>query len=81
MPSLQVDPFSARDARNDYELPWIMRALVDSAEVKDLFPGELRDLKEGILHWKPVTKPLKEIKRRVSTSLTCFEDKHGADRV
>lgn len=54
---------------------------MDSAEVKDLFPGELRDLKEGILHWKPVTKPLKEIKRRVSTSLTCFEDRHGADRV
>lgn len=65
MPPLQVEPFSARDARNDYELPWIMRALVDSAEVQDLFPGELRDLKEGILHWKPVTKPLKEIKRRL----------------
>ena len=43
-----------------------MRSLVDSAEIKDLFPGELHDLKEGILHWKPVTKALKEMKRRVS---------------
>ena len=68
IPPLSVEPFSARDARNDFELPWIMRALVDSAEIKDLFPGELQDLKEGILHWKPVTKTLKEIKRRVSGS-------------
>ncbi len=43
-----------------------MRALVDSPEIKDLFPGELRDLKEGVVHWKPVTKGLKEVKRRVS---------------
>ncbi|RSH93126.1 hypothetical protein EHS25_007479 [Saitozyma podzolica] len=65
MPALHVESFSARDARNDFELPWIMRALVDAPEVKDLFPGELRDLKEGILHWKPTTKALREIKRRL----------------
>jgi hypothetical protein len=63
---LQVEHFSAREGRNDFELPWIMRALVDSLEVKDLFPGELRDLKEGILHWKPVTKALKDIKKKAS---------------
>jgi hypothetical protein len=80
MPALHVESFSARDARNDFELPWIMRALVDAPEVKDLFPGELRDLKEGILHWKPTTKALREIKRRVSggvalspgTMLCCY---------
>lgn len=66
---LQVEPFSARDTRNEYELPWIMRALVDSPEVKDLFPGELKDLKEGVLRWKPVTKVLKEIKKRVSVKI------------
>ncbi|WVW87153.1 hypothetical protein I302_109210 [Kwoniella bestiolae CBS 10118] len=65
IPPLEVEPFSARDAKNDFELPWIMRALVDSPEVKDLFPGELRDLKEGILHWRPNTKVLKEIKKRL----------------
>ena len=66
MPPLEVESFTAREARNDYELPWIMRALVDSPEVKDLFPDELKDLKEGVLNWKPNTKALKEIKRRVS---------------
>lgn len=66
MTELRVDHFSAREGRNDFELPWIMRAIVDSPEVKDLFPGELRDLKEGILHWKPITKALKDIKKRVS---------------
>jgi hypothetical protein len=66
VPPLHIEPFSARDAKNDFELPWIMRAIVDSPEVKDLFPDELRDLKEGILHWRPTTKALKEIKRRVS---------------
>nr|XP_018260063.1 uncharacterized protein I303_06980 [Kwoniella dejecticola CBS 10117]OBR82221.1 hypothetical protein I303_06980 [Kwoniella dejecticola CBS 10117] len=65
VPPLEIEPFSARDAKNDFELPWIMRALVDSSEVKDLFPSELRDLKEGILHWRPNTKVLKEIKRRL----------------
>ncbi|ODN80175.1 hypothetical protein L198_07831 [Cryptococcus wingfieldii CBS 7118] len=65
LPPLQIEPFNARDARNDFELPWIMRALVDAPEVKDLFPGELKDLKEGIVHWKPVTRTLKDIKRRL----------------
>ena len=66
IPPLSVEPFSAREARNDFELPWIMRALVDSPEIRDLFPNELRDLREGILKWRPMTKALKEIKRRVS---------------
>lgn len=39
---------------------------MDSPEVKDLFPGELRDLREGVGAWKPVTKVLKEVKKRVS---------------
>jgi hypothetical protein len=63
---LRIEPFSARDTRNEYELPWIMRALVDSPEVKDLFPGELRELREGVGSWRPVTKVLKEVKKRVS---------------
>jgi hypothetical protein len=65
MPPLEVDSFAARDTRNDFELPWIMRALVDSPEVKDLFPDELRTLKDNILAWKPNTKALKEIKKRL----------------
>ena len=69
-PELMLDHFSAREGRNDFELPWIMRALVDSPEIKDLFPGELRDLKEGVLHWKPTSKALKDIKKKVSPALS-----------
>lgn len=69
LPPLSIDPFSARDIKSDYELPWIMRALVDSPEVRDLFPEELKDLKEGIGAWRPITKALKEIKKRVSLGL------------
>ena len=67
--ALEIESFAARDARNDYELPWILRALVDSMEIKDLFPDELKDLREGVVAWKPTTKALKEIKKRVSVSL------------
>lgn len=63
---MEVESFSAREARNDFELPWIMRALVDAPEVRDLFPQELKELKEGVVGWKPVTKALKDIKKRVS---------------
>lgn len=72
-PELTIDHFSAREGRNDFELPWIMRALVDSPEIKDLFPGELRDLKEGVLHWKPTTKALKDIKKKVKSRIGCCE--------
>lgn len=71
-PELTIDHFSAREGRNDFELPWIMRALVDSPEIKDLFPGELRDLKEGVLHWKPTTKALKDIKKKVRRALRLY---------
>ena len=63
---LVSESFSAKEARNDYELPYLMRAIVDSPEINDLFPGELKALKNGIVAWKPVTKALKEVKRRVS---------------
>jgi hypothetical protein len=64
---LSVEPFSARDVKSDYEIPWIMRALVDSAEVRDLFQDELRDLQEGLAAWRPITKALKEMKKRVGS--------------
>ena len=66
IPPLEIEPFAARDVRSDFELPWIMRALVDSPEVKDLFPNELKDLKEGVITWRPTTKALREIKKRAS---------------
>lgn len=75
LPPLSIEPFSARDPRNDFELPWIMRALVDSPEIRDLFPGELNDLKEGIGHWRPMTKALRDMKRRVRCELLKVEER------
>lgn len=65
LPPLKVEPFSAKDAKNDFELPWIMRALVDAPEINDLFPAEIRQLKESINEWQPNTKALREIKKRL----------------
>lgn len=67
LPPLEVESFTARDAKNDFELPWILRALTDAPAVKDLFPDELRELKENVVSWRPVTKALKDIKKRVSS--------------
>lgn len=38
---------------------------MDDPMVKDLFAEELKELKEGILDWRPNTKALREIKKRV----------------
>ena len=69
LPPLEVESFTARDAKNDFELPWILRALTDAATVKDLFPDELRELKDNVVSWRPVTKALKDIKKRVGPQL------------
>lgn len=64
-PSLDIEPFASRDARNDYELPWILRGVMDSTTVRELFQAELDVLKDGILDWRPSTKALKDIKKRL----------------
>lgn len=64
--ALSVEPFSARDVKNEYELPWIVRGLMDDDKVKKLFARELKGLKESILDWQPTTRPLMEIKKRVN---------------
>ncbi len=69
LPSLDIEPFASRDARNDYELPWILRGVMDSTTVRELFQAELDVLKDGILDWRPSTKALKDIKKRVSVRI------------
>ena len=64
---LKVEDFSARDAKNDYELPWILRGVMDDPAVKLLFDAEIVELKENILNWQPTTRALRDIKKRVST--------------
>jgi hypothetical protein len=63
--SLVVEPFSARDAKNDYELPWILRGVMDDPHAVELFRAEIKALKDTILTWQPDTRALREIKKRV----------------
>ncbi|KAJ9094470.1 hypothetical protein QFC21_006009 [Naganishia friedmannii] len=65
MPELQVEEFTAKDARNDYELPWTLRGVMDDSEIKMLFDAEISELKENILDWQPTTRALKDIKKRL----------------
>lgn len=65
LPPLKVEDFSTRDAKNDYELPWILRGVMDDPAVKLLFDAEIAELKENILSWQPTTRALKDIKKRV----------------
>lgn len=63
--SLVVEPFSARDAKNDFELPWILRGVMDDPQAVELFRAEIKALKDTILTWQPDTRALREIKKRV----------------
>lgn len=77
--SLQVDAFTAKDAKNDYELPWILRGVMDDPEARILFEQEIAALKQKILLWEPNTRALKEIKRRVSCPCIFIGLVHFAD--
>lgn len=68
-PNLQVEPFTVNDAKNSYELPWILRGVMDSPEVQRLFQDEIGVLKETILDWKPATKALRDIKQKVTLAI------------
>lgn len=63
--SLHIEPFAARDARNDYELPWTLRGILDDPAIQTLFGGEIKQLREGVLDWQPATKALIQIKKRL----------------
>ncbi|KAJ9119617.1 hypothetical protein QFC22_003326 [Naganishia vaughanmartiniae] len=62
---LHVEEFTAKDARNDYELPWTLRGVMDDPEVRSLFDAEISELKDNILDWQPTTRALKDIKKRL----------------
>lgn len=64
-PELKVEDFAVRDAKNDYELPWILRGVMDDPDVKMLFDAEITELKENILSWNPTTRALRDMKKRV----------------
>lgn len=66
---LEVEEFGARDVKNDYELPWILRGVMDDATIQELFRAEIKALKDTVLSWQPNTRALRDIKKRVSSSV------------
>ncbi|CAK7263835.1 hypothetical protein SEPCBS57363_000757 [Sporothrix epigloea] len=50
---------------NPYHLPWIMRGLLEEDFVKTELHDETAELVKQYDEWKPVTKPLKDVKYRL----------------
>ncbi|KAF8460785.1 hypothetical protein JB92DRAFT_2839179 [Gautieria morchelliformis] len=44
-PELAVQPFAARAARNDYEIPWTLREVIANPDVASLFSSEISELR------------------------------------
>ncbi|KAF8583529.1 hypothetical protein K439DRAFT_1634370 [Ramaria rubella] len=64
-PELDVQPFTARAARNDYEIPWALRDLIANPDVADLFSSEFSELRAAFDDWHPRTTVLREIRRKL----------------
>ncbi|KAJ9072152.1 hypothetical protein DSO57_1030244 [Entomophthora muscae] len=64
---LRVEPVDAHQQLNPYYLPWIMRGLLDNPSVNrnPYLAKEMAELREQFVHWKPVSKILKELQFRL----------------
>lgn len=62
---LNVQPFTARAARNDYEIPWALRDLIAHPDVEALFASEFSQLRGAFDHWHPRTAVMREIRRKL----------------
>ncbi|KAK9476710.1 hypothetical protein V1514DRAFT_335984 [Lipomyces japonicus] len=52
---------------NPYHLPWNVRGLLEEDFVSKTFPDDLKELLVQFDRWEPESKPLKEIKYRLSS--------------
>jgi hypothetical protein len=52
-PTLRVDSFQAKTARNDYEIPWALREVI--AYESGLFEDEWQQLSKAFNEWHPKT--------------------------
>ncbi|KIJ30480.1 hypothetical protein M422DRAFT_36545, partial [Sphaerobolus stellatus SS14] len=64
-PDLAVQPFTARAARNDYEIPWALRDLIAHPDVETFFSSEFSELRAAFDQWHPRTTALREIRRKL----------------
>ncbi|KZT51281.1 hypothetical protein CALCODRAFT_145928 [Calocera cornea HHB12733] len=65
LPPLELEPFSARESRNDYEIPWILNELVTHPAVQEWFLSEIEELRASFDDWKPRTAALRDIRRKL----------------
>ncbi|EJT97248.1 hypothetical protein DACRYDRAFT_97335 [Dacryopinax primogenitus] len=65
LPPLELEPFSARESRNDYEIPWILNELVTHPAVQEWFLSEIEELRAAFDDWKPKTAALRDIRRKL----------------
>lgn len=62
---LQVDHFSPRAPRNDYEIPWALRHILADPRVGELFGQQFIELRTAFDDWQPKTTALKDLRRKV----------------
>ncbi|KAH8108390.1 hypothetical protein DFH11DRAFT_1517039 [Phellopilus nigrolimitatus] len=62
---LAFEPFNARNALNDYEIPWALRDLIADERVMYLFSREFADLRDAFDDWQPRTTILRDLKRKL----------------
>ncbi|GJJ13969.1 hypothetical protein Clacol_008226 [Clathrus columnatus] len=62
---LVIEPFTARAARNDYEIPWVLRDLIANPDVAALFASDFSGLRSAFDDWHPRTTVLRDIRRKL----------------
>ncbi|KAI5117815.1 hypothetical protein M0805_004945 [Coniferiporia weirii] len=62
---LAFESFNARDALNDYEIPWALRDLIADERIVYLFSKEFSELRDAFNDWHPRTTILRDLKRKL----------------
>ncbi|KLO18683.1 hypothetical protein SCHPADRAFT_899478 [Schizopora paradoxa] len=62
---VHFEPFNARSALNDYEIPWALRELIADERVVYLFSKEFSELRDQFDDWTPRTTILRDLKRKL----------------
>ncbi|KAL7414033.1 hypothetical protein BDY24DRAFT_339982, partial [Mrakia frigida] len=68
--TLEVEEFLATEAKNSYEIPWILRGIMEDPLVLELFGRELDVLRSGFEEWQPTTVKMKDLRRKVSLGVS-----------
>ncbi|CED83378.1 hypothetical protein [Phaffia rhodozyma] len=63
--SLEVDEFLASEERNSYEIPWILRGIMEDSSVLRYFGRELDELRSSFDSWDPKTAKMKDLRRKL----------------